>query len=57
LWNDEGNVDLWDAVPEMLVATENFQHPLDEWNGVMNLPCNFSVQRQSESRHTNVNSL
>jgi len=57
LWNDEGNVDIWDAVPEMLVATENFQHTRDEWNGVMNLPCDFSLQRQSENSHTNVNSL
>src|SRR5438876_5720848 len=33
LWSDEGNVDLWDAVPEMLVLTENYQHGRDEWNG------------------------
>jgi hypothetical protein len=57
LWNDEGNVDTWDSVPEMLVATENFQHTRDEWNGVMNLPCNFSLRRQSESSNTTVNRL
>ena len=57
LWNDEGNVDLWDAVPEMLVATENYQHSRDEWNGVMNIPCQYSILRQSERQHTNANSL
>jgi len=57
LWNDEGNVDLWDAVPEMLVATENFQHSRDEWNGVMNIPCEYSIQRKSERERTNANSL
>jgi len=45
LWNDEGNVDLWDAVPEMFVATQNFQHARDEWNGVLNVPCEYSIQR------------
>jgi lipopolysaccharide transport system ATP-binding protein len=57
LWNDEGNVDLWDAVPELLVATENFQHSRDEWNGVMNIPCEYSIQRLSERERTNSNSL
>jgi len=45
LWNDEGNVDLWDAVPEMMVVTENFQHARDEWNGTLNVPCKYSIQR------------
>src|SRR5262249_10124085 len=43
LLDDEGNVDLWDAVPEMLIATENYQHARDEWNGALNLPCRFAV--------------
>jgi lipopolysaccharide transport system ATP-binding protein len=45
LWDDDGNVDLWDAVPEMLVATENYQHTSDEWNGVFNLPCQFALSK------------
>jgi len=57
LWNDEGNVDLWDAVPEMLVATENFQHARDEWNGILNVPCEYSIQRHSERDPTSSNSL
>jgi len=46
LWDDEGNVDLWDAVPEMVIAAENFQHARDEWNGILNLPCRLDVAQQ-----------
>src|SRR5215469_14998889 len=36
---DEGNlVDAWECLPEMNVATEGYQHPLDEWNGILNVP-------------------
>src|SRR2546430_2434207 len=44
LWSDEGNVDLWDAVPEMLVLTENYQHARDEWNGFLNVPAKLNVE-------------
>ena len=49
LWSDEGNVDLWDAVPEMIVATENYQHARDEWNGILNVPCIFEFRKENES--------
>jgi lipopolysaccharide transport system ATP-binding protein len=42
LWSDGQNVDLWDAVPDLLVATENFQHRRDEWSGYLNVPSSFS---------------
>jgi lipopolysaccharide transport system ATP-binding protein len=38
LWSDGQNLDLWDAVPDLLVATENFQHCRDEWSGYLNVP-------------------
>jgi lipopolysaccharide transport system ATP-binding protein len=41
---DEGvEVDCWQCLPEMIVATEIHQHPSDEWNGIMNLPAGFEV--------------
>jgi len=41
---DEGNlVDYWDCLPEMIVATEIHQHTRDEWNGVLNMPCDFEI--------------
>jgi len=45
LWDDDGQVDLWNCSPEMIIATENYQHALDEWNGVLNVPCSFEVNQ------------
>jgi ABC-type polysaccharide/polyol phosphate transport system ATPase subunit len=44
IWDDEGLIDICDLVPEMLVATESYQHPRDEWNGLLNLPSEFTVR-------------
>ncbi len=43
LFDDTEELDMWDAIPEMTVATENHQHPQDEWAGVLNVPSEFSV--------------
>jgi lipopolysaccharide transport system ATP-binding protein len=41
---DEGDiVDWWDCLPEMLVATDVHQHPLDEWSSILNIPTAFAV--------------
>jgi len=45
LWDEHGMVDAWESVPELIVATESLQHPMDEWNGLLNLPCEFSVKK------------
>jgi hypothetical protein len=42
LWDNGEMLDLWDCVPDMTVATESHQHPMDEWNGVLNLPATFA---------------
>lgn len=45
---DEGSLnDVWLCSPEMLIATEVYQHPLDQWNGFLNLPCCFAVDRRN----------
>lgn len=43
LFDDEGIVDSWHAVPDMVVATESVQHYLDAYNGVLNIPSQFRV--------------
>jgi lipopolysaccharide transport system ATP-binding protein len=43
LWDESGAVDLWEGVPDMLVATESYQHARDEWSGILNLPTTFSI--------------
>ena len=46
LWSDGQNIDLWDAVPDLLIATENYQHRRDEWSGYLNVPSSFSWKRR-----------
>jgi ABC-type polysaccharide/polyol phosphate transport system ATPase subunit len=42
---DEGEqLDAWDCVPEMIIATEGQQHPDDEWNGVLNIPSRLEIR-------------
>jgi lipopolysaccharide transport system ATP-binding protein len=43
LYQDGELLDLWDCLPAMIVATENFQHHRDEWNGVLNIPSRFEI--------------
>jgi lipopolysaccharide transport system ATP-binding protein len=41
---DEGElVDWWDCLPEMVVATDVYQHPLDEWSSILNIPTAFAI--------------
>jgi hypothetical protein len=35
-------LDVWYCTPEMNVATDNHQHPTDEWNGILNIPTDVS---------------
>jgi lipopolysaccharide transport system ATP-binding protein len=44
LWLDHQAVDVWDSIPEMIVATQNQQHARDEWAGILNVPSKFSVE-------------
>jgi lipopolysaccharide transport system ATP-binding protein len=43
LYDDGHQVDAWESVPEMIVATENHQHADDRWNGVLNMPCRLEI--------------
>jgi lipopolysaccharide transport system ATP-binding protein len=47
---DEGveEVDAWECLPEMIVATNVHQHPLDHWNGVLNIPSELSILAKAE---------
>jgi ABC-type polysaccharide/polyol phosphate transport system ATPase subunit len=43
LYDETGEVDAWECLPSMVVATEDYQHPRDEWNGVLNIPARFEL--------------
>jgi lipopolysaccharide transport system ATP-binding protein len=48
LYDSGEEVDVWECLPEMIVATEHHQHAFDEWNGVLNIPSEFSVLANAE---------
>ncbi|HLZ93102.1 MAG TPA: polysaccharide ABC transporter ATP-binding protein [Candidatus Acidoferrum sp.] len=43
LYEEGDELDAWECVPEMTVATPGYQHAQDEWNGVLNMPSQFHV--------------
>ena len=43
LYNDREEIDAWDCLPEMVVAADDHQHQFDNWNGLLNIPSEFSV--------------
>jgi len=43
LFDGSGLVDSWHVVPELVVATEDHQHRMDEWSGLLNFPFTFEV--------------
>jgi lipopolysaccharide transport system ATP-binding protein len=50
IWEDGDLVDMWDCQPEMTIGTPVYQHAKDEWNGILNVPTEFSIEtRESES--------
>jgi len=46
---DHQPLDVWDAIPEMIIAAPNHQHQKDQWNGVLNVPSSFSIFSTSVS--------
>jgi lipopolysaccharide transport system ATP-binding protein len=48
LWDENEQLDSWDCNPEMLIETEQHQHYLDEWNGVLNIRSTFSHSARDE---------
>jgi lipopolysaccharide transport system ATP-binding protein len=46
-WDREELIDMGDLTPEFHVVTQSFQHALDEWTGLLNLPSEFTVRPSS----------
>jgi lipopolysaccharide transport system ATP-binding protein len=47
LYDQRQEVDSWNCIPEMIVATETHQHASDDWNGVLNMPASFQITSQT----------
>ncbi|MEM2045734.1 MAG: Wzt carbohydrate-binding domain-containing protein, partial [Candidatus Bathyarchaeia archaeon] len=48
LYDEQGLVDYWDCIPEMIVGTHPMTHPRDEWAGLLNIPYRFQVMEDHE---------
>jgi hypothetical protein len=44
LRDQHGLVDLWEGVPDLLVATAPLSYSLDDWAGVLNIPCKVDFE-------------
>ena len=43
LFDDRGLIDMWDGIPELIVASQPVTHSRDEWAGILNVPYRFSA--------------
>jgi len=46
LYDDGIEVDAWECLPEMVIATKGMQHSHDHWNGILNVPSRFQISDQ-----------
>ena len=43
MWDEGEMLDLWDCFPQLIIATESYQHSLDQWNGILNIPVSIGI--------------
>ncbi len=46
LWDDHRQLDLWNAIPELLIDTKLNTHSRDEWQGLLNLRNTFHISER-----------
>lgn len=57
LWEDKELLEAWEFLPELNIATQVHQHPRDEWNGILNVPCEFAIREGKEVQVASRNSV
>ena len=48
IYTDDGMIDLWDCLPDLIVSTPPMTHYRDEYAGVLNFPSQFTLRTASE---------
>jgi ABC-type polysaccharide/polyol phosphate transport system ATPase subunit len=48
LWDDGNMLDRWLCEPELIIGAADHQTARDEWNGILNLPCNFVTKEENQ---------
>jgi ABC-type polysaccharide/polyol phosphate transport system ATPase subunit len=46
LAEDDKLIDVWECVPDMVVAVDPVTHPRDEWSGLLNIPIQFAIAQK-----------
>jgi lipopolysaccharide transport system ATP-binding protein len=49
IWNGGQCLDQWACVPDMIVGTKPVTHPDEQWQGVLNTPWEFQLEKQLPS--------
>jgi lipopolysaccharide transport system ATP-binding protein len=49
LYSEGRLLDEWHCVPQLMIATEPLTHPLDEWSGILNMPCQVHFRGAQDS--------
>jgi lipopolysaccharide transport system ATP-binding protein len=57
LYEEWDLVDLWNCMPEMMVAAESHQSSVDEWTGILNIPHHFEITNDSVKAPTDKSKL
>src|SRR5713226_9015224 len=50
LYDDDGLIDDWECLPELVVATKPVTHSKDEWAGILNMSSSFSLTPLEDGR-------
>lgn len=51
LYDDNILLDEWHVLPNLFIVTKPISHPRDEWSGILNIPCDFHIERRSVSTY------
>jgi hypothetical protein len=44
LFDKTGLLDMWDCLPELILATKPLTHSRDEWAGILNIPSELFIR-------------
>jgi homopolymeric O-antigen transport system ATP-binding protein len=55
VYTDDGMIDLWDCLPDLIISTPPMTHYRDEYAGVLNFPSQFTVRTPADEVVTEAN--
>jgi lipopolysaccharide transport system ATP-binding protein len=47
IWDGGSMYDLWECMPDMIISTEPVTHPSDQYQGVLNIPWKFQLDKRA----------